>query len=91
MFSFIRRKNSELESLRSKVRALEKNLEIADAKYSAELKHSLNLRLRCSNYEITISDLEAKLLKYKELYVDELQKRLALAEAVRESEIKVED
>lgn len=91
MFGFTIIKNSKLESMRDTEQRLRRHLEQADAKYAAELRYSMRKTQQCFDQKLTIDDLKFELDKYKQLYADELQKRLALADAVRESEIKTEE
>lgn len=87
MFGYTIIKNSELELLRYK--ELEYNRYRSNEKSNLHWRIILSEKLWATESEIT--DLKCELLKYKELYADELQKRLALADVVRESEVKTEE
>ena len=91
MFGYTRIKKSVLDSLHWKVDRLEKEVAKEHANYISEAHHSMKLQDKLVNSYQQLNDLEAELLKYKELYADELQKRLDLVKEVKELEAKLED
>jgi hypothetical protein len=91
MFAHTRIKKSELEFLHFQVNKLEEELKKEHGRYLAEINYSMKLQQRCVDYCEQLNALENELTKYKQLYADELQKRLELAKEVKELESKVED
>lgn len=87
MFGYTIIKDSELELLLRKARELDR-LHLTSR---SDTHRFIILNEQLSYAKTTITELEREVLKYKELYVDELQKRLAIAKEIRESEVETED
>lgn len=83
MFGYTCIKTSELDSLRYKCNNLLKDMDVIR---NRNLAVERSLRLQLGNAEIKIIDLEEEVLKYKTLYLEEVEKRLAMAKAFKDAE-----
>ena len=88
MFGYTLIQTSELDTLKAKHKQVLQDSEmIRQRNYGAER----SMRWEVDNLKGSIVDLEEEVLKYKNLYLAELEKRLELAKTFRENEVKVED